>query len=126
MERLAHETKDKAIQDMLERHTKVSMVFQNKVIEGLKNLKSETLTASDLIRIFSESVKIERLSRGVADVVDEVRLNQAQAKLELEKAKADMGDKKLEESSGFIEGIQNLGKDVWADEDKLDELTQNS
>ena len=60
MERIALDVKDKNIQEMLERHTKVSMIFQNKVIEGLRGLNSSTLTPSDLIRIFETSVRVER------------------------------------------------------------------
>lgn len=117
MDRLELEQRDTDIKDMLERHSKVSMLFQQKVIEGLKVLKGETLSPSDLIRIFTDSVKVERLSRGITDVANEVKLNQNQQKLDLDKAKANMNDTTLEESSGFLEGIEKIGADVW-EEDK--------
>lgn len=121
MERIAMKVRDKGIVDMLERHTKVSLLFQNKVIEGLQKLKGDSLSPGDLIRIFETSVKVERLSRGVPDVSDEVRLNQAQEKLDMERAKADMQGKDLAESSGFIEGIDKIGKSLWVEEKKVSE-----
>lgn len=118
IEKVATDTQTKTIQDMLERHTKMSLMFQNAVVEGLRELKGSKLSATDLIRIFETSVRIERQSRGVADVVDEVRLQQAQVKLEIEKTKADLEGKSLEESSGFLEGLEKSSQNVWENVDK--------
>lgn len=52
--------------EMAERHAKVAMLFQQKVIERLRELKPGELSPAELSRWYDVAVKVERLSRGEA------------------------------------------------------------
>ena len=58
------EAQIEAIKEMSERHTKEAMMFQQKVLERLRELKPSELSPNDMARWFEAAVKIERLSRG--------------------------------------------------------------
>ena len=70
-----------------------------------------------LAKLFELSVEIDRRALGIATVGEEVRLNQSQERLEVYKqvVESKKGND-LDESSGFIEGIQKLGIDIWKEE----------
>ena len=71
-DRIARQEQIKEIRKMRERHAKGSVAMFAKALEGLKNLKPEELTAQDIVRMFSESVKAERISRGdTSEVIEE-------------------------------------------------------
>lgn len=72
-DRIARQEQIKEIRKMRERHAKGSVAMFAKALEGLKNLKPEELTAQDVVRMFSESVKAERISRGDTSEVIEQR-----------------------------------------------------
>lgn len=72
-DRIARQEQIKEIRKMRERHAKGSVAMFAKALEGLKNLKPEELTAQDIVRMFSESVKAERISRGDTSEVIEQR-----------------------------------------------------
>lgn len=55
---------EKAIKEMAERHAKIAMAVQQKVIERLKELDVSELSPSDMIRWLDVAIKVERLSRG--------------------------------------------------------------
>lgn len=55
---------------MRERHVKVAVALQNKVLQRLQTMNPDELTPSNLIRWFEIAVKIERLSRGELARVD--------------------------------------------------------
>jgi hypothetical protein len=63
-----------AVQKMAERHAEEAVQLQAKAIASLKTLKPEEMSAADIIRMFVEGVKIERLSRGQPDAVQEQRI----------------------------------------------------
>ncbi len=50
--------------EMAKRHINEAMLFQQKVLERMRELKSSELTPNDMARWFETAVKIERLSRG--------------------------------------------------------------
>jgi len=66
---------EKERREMAKRHAQQSMMFQGKVLERMQKLKPEELSTNDLIRWFTEAVKIERLSRGVATEINEVNVD---------------------------------------------------
>lgn len=71
-DRIARQEQIKEIRKMRERHAKGSVAMFAKALEGLKNIKPEELTAQDIVRMFSESVKAERISRGdTSEVIEE-------------------------------------------------------
>lgn len=76
-DRIARQEQIKEIRKMRERHAKGSVAMFAKALEGLKNLKPEELTAQDIVRMFSESVKAERISRGDTSEVIEERQGEA-------------------------------------------------
>ena len=76
-DRIARQEQIKEIRKMRERHAKGSVAMFAKALEGLKNLKPEELTAQDVVRMFSESVKAERISRGDTSEVVEERQGEA-------------------------------------------------
>lgn len=51
--------------DMLERHINISMLLQKLAVTRLSKTDPGELTMLDVVRFFRESVKIERLARGV-------------------------------------------------------------
>jgi hypothetical protein len=61
----------KAIKEMNERQVKIALVYQSKVLEHLKKLDSMTLTPALALRMFVESVKIERTARGETEAIVE-------------------------------------------------------
>lgn len=50
--------------EMAKRHINEAMMFQQKVLERMRELKPSELTPNDMARWFETAVKIERLSRG--------------------------------------------------------------
>ena len=71
-DRIARQEQIKEIRKMRERHAKGSVAMFAKALEGLKNLKPEELTAQDIVRMFAESTKAERISRGdVGEVIEQ-------------------------------------------------------
>ena len=58
------EAQIEAKKEMAERHIKVSMMFQQKIIERLRSLNPDSLSPSDLARWFEVAVRIEQLNRG--------------------------------------------------------------
>lgn len=72
MDRKAILDNEKKRREMVKRHASAATMFQGKVIERLNSLKPEELSPSDLIRWFTEAVKIERLSRGESTDIAEV------------------------------------------------------
>lgn len=71
-DRIARQEQIKEIRKMRERHAKGSVAMFAKALEGLKNLKADELSAQDIVRMFAESTKAERISRGdVGDVIEQ-------------------------------------------------------
>jgi hypothetical protein len=58
---------------MGERQAKVAVAFQEKVIQRLKAMNPEELSAADLIRYAVEAAKLERLARGEPESIGEQR-----------------------------------------------------
>lgn len=72
-DRIARQEQIKEIRKMRERHAKGATVMFAKALEGLKNLKPDELTAKDIVAMFAESTKTERISRGDSGEVVEQR-----------------------------------------------------
>lgn len=75
MDRKAILENEKKRKEMVKRHANAATMFQAKVVERLNTLKPEELSPNDLIRWFTEAVKIERLSRGESTDISEVTHN---------------------------------------------------
>lgn len=72
MDRVAILENEKKRRDMVKRHANQAMMFQSKILERLNSLNPDELSPNDLIRWFTEAVKIERLSRGESTDIAEV------------------------------------------------------
>lgn len=64
IERRKREEKEKAILEMAERHARLAVAFQQKVVERLRELDPYQLSPSDLVKWLDVATKLERLSRG--------------------------------------------------------------
>ncbi|RYF12884.1 MAG: hypothetical protein EOO40_00100 [Deltaproteobacteria bacterium] len=71
-DRADRKVRRQAIQKMADRHSMIAAMFQEKVILRLHALDVNTLSPSDLIRMFEVSAKVERESRrfGTHDVAE--------------------------------------------------------
>lgn len=65
LDRQRQEATVDAVREMAERHAKVAATMGAKVVERLRAIDPQTLSASDLARWFEIAVRIERLSRGL-------------------------------------------------------------
>jgi hypothetical protein len=63
-ERIKQTEQHAAIQEMIERHAKESMMLQNKAIERLRQLRPEELKSRDILAYLIEAARLERLARG--------------------------------------------------------------
>jgi hypothetical protein len=72
MDRKALLQQEKERKEMVKRHAKQAMMFQQKVLERIRSLNPNELTPSELIRWFETSVKIERLSRGESTEIQSI------------------------------------------------------
>lgn len=64
IERRKREEKEKAILEMAERHARIAVAFQQKIVERLRELDPDQLSPSDLAKWLDVATKLERLSRG--------------------------------------------------------------
>lgn len=64
LDRKKREEKEKAIIEMAERHARLAVAFQQKVVERLRELDPEQLSPGDLAKWLDVATKLERLSRG--------------------------------------------------------------
>lgn len=69
-ERLVRQATVKARREMSERHAKIAVAVQQKVVTRLAQIDPSELTPSDLIRWLEVSVKIERAARGEPERVE--------------------------------------------------------
>ncbi|MCL6611189.1 MAG: hypothetical protein K6T66_06590 [Peptococcaceae bacterium] len=64
IERRKREEKERAILEMAERHARLAVAFQQKVVERLRELNPAELEPRDLSKWLDIAVKVERLARG--------------------------------------------------------------
>jgi len=64
LEQEKRKEQEKAILEMVERHTKEAMALQQKALERLKSLDPNELSTRDVLNYLMEAMKLERLSRG--------------------------------------------------------------
>lgn len=64
LEQEKRKEQEKAILEMVERHTKEAMALQQKALERLKSLDPNELSTRDVLSYLMEAIKLERLSRG--------------------------------------------------------------
>ncbi len=64
LEQEKRKEQEKAILDMVERHTKEAMALQQKAIERLRALDPSELSPRDVLSYLMEAIRLERLSRG--------------------------------------------------------------
>lgn len=55
------------VKRMFDRQIKVSLAFQQKVVERLESMQATDLDPKDMVRWFKAAVEIERIARGVKD-----------------------------------------------------------
>jgi len=63
---------EEAIQAMVARHTRVSLILQNKASEKLNLLNGEDLTVKDALEYVKEGIRVERQSRGEPEMISKV------------------------------------------------------
>lgn len=95
MDRISREALEEARREMVERHAKTAMMFQQKILERMRNLNPAELSTSDMIKWFDIAVKIERLSRGEPRETEETVKNRV---------------------SHFVGALKDVVKDVWDDD----------
>ena len=66
LDRRNREEQIKARKDMAERHIREAQLFQQKVLERLREINPSELSPKDMATWFDIAVKVERLSRGEA------------------------------------------------------------
>ena len=76
-ERIARQEQIKAIRKMRERHADGAVKMFEKAITALDGLEPEELSPQDIVKMFAEAVKTERLSRGDTSEVIEERQGEA-------------------------------------------------
>jgi head-tail adaptor len=64
IERKKREEHEKAIMEMVERHARLAVAFQQRIAERLKAIDPNELSPTDLARWLDISSKLERISRG--------------------------------------------------------------
>jgi hypothetical protein len=62
-----------AVMEMAKRHAEEARAFQEKALEGLRQIPVDQLSATDIVKFFVEAVKVERLALGEPDSVQEQR-----------------------------------------------------
>jgi len=65
MERLKRAENEKAILDMVDRHARLAVAFQQRIAQRLAEINPSELTPADMVRWLEVAAKLERLSRGV-------------------------------------------------------------
>lgn len=64
MERLKRAENEKAILDMVDRHARLAVAFQQRIAQRLAEINPSELTPADMARWLEVAAKLERLSRG--------------------------------------------------------------
>ena len=64
MERLKRAENEKAILDMVDRHARLAVGFQQRIAQRLAEINPSELTPADMARWLEVAAKLERLSRG--------------------------------------------------------------
>lgn len=72
-DRQARQAQLRAVQEMRERHVREAMALQRKALERLQRMDPEELSPKDVLWYFVEAAKLERLSRGEPDTIQEQR-----------------------------------------------------
>lgn len=80
-DRQAREEQVRAVREMRERHAREAVVLQQKALARLKAMNPEELSPSDVLRYFIEAAKLERISRGEPETIQEQRGDLVQAVL---------------------------------------------
>jgi len=68
-DRLGREAQLAEIKAMNRRHASIGLSLQSKAAERLQSMPPSELTASDVVRYFSEAIKLERIARGEPDTI---------------------------------------------------------
>lgn len=76
-DRILRQQQLKDIRKMRERHAQGAMAMLAKALKGLQGLNAEELSPQDIVKMFAEATKIERLSRGDTSEVIEERQGEA-------------------------------------------------
>lgn len=72
-DRLAREAQLQAIKEMRERHAEQARYLQAKGIQALRDLAAGKISAGDAIRLIIEGARLERISRGEPETIQETR-----------------------------------------------------
>jgi hypothetical protein len=113
--RIDMQEKELKIQQALNRHAETGKDFQIKAMEALKSIDFSKLKPLQLVQLFEIAVHLEREALGIAPVSEEIRLKQAEMRIELQKQVVEgRSGGSLEDSSGFLEGLDTISKGIWA------------
>lgn len=72
-DRRAREAQLRAVREMRERHIREAMALQQKALQRLQSMDLSELSPADTLRFIVEAAKLERLSRGEPDSIQEQR-----------------------------------------------------
>ena len=72
-DRIAREEHRRAIREMRERHAREAVALQQKALERLRSLNPDDLSPRDLLSFIVEAAKLERISRGEPETIQEQR-----------------------------------------------------
>lgn len=62
------EATETEISEMAQRHARMAVAFQNKIVERLQTISPEDLTPAQLVQWFEAATKIERQAKGMPDI----------------------------------------------------------
>lgn len=82
-DKIALEAQLRAVQDMNERHVKMAMALQTKALKRLEQIQPDELTPAQLLQYLLESAKMERLSRGEPEKIED-RREKIEAKVDID------------------------------------------
>lgn len=80
-DRRAREEQIRAVREMRERHAREAVALQQKALARLKAMDPNELSPGDVLRYFIEAAKLERVSRGEPETIQEQRGDWTQAVL---------------------------------------------
>lgn len=82
-DRQEREAQIRAVKEMRERHAREAMALQEKALKRLKAMNPEELSPADVLRYFVEAAKLERISRGEPETIQEQRNDWVSALLQV-------------------------------------------
>ena len=90
MDEINLQKKEEEVIKMAERHAKIALAFQSKVVKRLESIQPEDLNARETVRWFALATKIERISRGAPSDISKGEIS-GKGNIIISLTSADMG-----------------------------------